>query len=216
MNMRKFSENMDQFHQPEYNGFLGFDIAGLKNIIRKNTIPGPPGPGPYKSACVFLLLFNLEEPHILAIQKTDSEGYPWRNQVALPGGHLEDQDASPLEGAFRELEEETRISRGQVELIGSLGHYQTINGRDIEAFIGVWDATGPVRHDPSEISRFLKIPLRMLFHTHHANNFHKRIPLIDELRYPFEDVVIWGATARILHHLIETLYPLFAKLEFDN
>lgn len=134
----------------------------------------------------------------------------------MPGGHLEDQDASPLEGAFRELEEETRISRGQVELIGSLGHYQTINGRDIEAFIGVWDATGPVRHDPSEISRFLKIPLRTLFHTHHANNFHKRIPLIDELRYPFEDVVIWGATARILHHLIETLYPLFAKLEFDN
>jgi len=214
--MRRFSENMDQFHQPEYSGFLGFDIAGLKNIIRKNTIPGPPEPGPYKSACVFLLLFNLEKPHILAIQKTDSEGYPWRNQVALPGGHLEDQDASPLEGAFRELEEETRISRGQVELIGSLGHYQTINGRDIEAFIGLWDATGPVRHDPSEISRFLKIPLRTLVHTHHANNFHNRLPPVDELRYPFEDVVIWGATARILHHLIETLYPLFAKLEFDN
>jgi len=212
----KFSENMDSIHQREYKGFSGFDIAGLKNIIRKNTFPGPPEPGPYKPACVFLLLFNLDEPHILAIQKTDSEGYPWRNQAAFPGGHLEAEDASPLEGAFRELAEETRISRDQVELIGSLGHYQTINGRDIEAFIGVWDATGPVRHDPSEIARFLKIPLRTLVQTHQANNFHNRIPPVDELRYPFEDVVIWGATARILHHLIEPLYPLLAKLEFDN
>ena len=207
---------MGKFHQPEYSEFLGFDIAGLKNIIRKNTIPGPPEPGPYKSACVFLLLFNLEEPHILAIQKTDSEGYPWRNQVALPGGHLEDQDASPLEGAFRELEEETRISRDQVDLLGSLGHFQTINGREIEAFIGVWDATGPVLYDPSEIARTLKIPLRQLVQTHHLGNFHNRIPGIDELRYPFEDVVIWGATARILHHFIELLYPLLGGIPSDK
>ena len=199
---------MDSIQQREFNGFSGFDVDGLKDIIHKNAIPGPPEPGTYKSACVFLLLFNLEEPHILAIQKTDSEGYPWRNQMALPGGHLEEEDASPLAGAYRELEEETRISRDQVELIGSLGHYQTINGRDIEAFIGVWDATGPVRYDPSEISRILKIPLRALVQTHHIGNFHNRIPSIDELRYPFEDVVIWGATARILHHLIELLYPL--------
>jgi len=179
-------------------------------------MPGPPEPGPHKPTCVFLLLFKAEEPHILAIQKTDSEGYPWRNQVALPGGHLEKEDASPLAGAFRELEEETQISRNQVEFIGSLGHYQTINGRDIEAFIGMWDATGPVRHDPSEIARILNLPLRALFQTHHAGNFHNRIPSIDELRYPFEDVVIWGATARILHQLIELLYPLLVSTEFEN
>jgi 8-oxo-dGTP pyrophosphatase MutT (NUDIX family) len=207
---------MDPLQQGDYSGFTGFDVGGLKNIIGNNAVPGPPESGEYRPACVFLLLFNLEEPYILAIQKTDSEGYPWRNQVALPGGHLDEVDASPLEGAFRELEEETRIGRNQVELLGSLGHYQTINHRDIEAFIGVWDAVDPVRHDPSEISRILEIPLRALFQTHLAKNFHNRIPDIDELRYPFEDIVIWGATARILHHLIELLYPLLANLEFDN
>ena len=207
---------MDQFQQKEYSGFCGFDVKSLKDIIHNNAMPGPPEPGPFQSNCVFLLLFNAEDPHILAIQKTDSEGYPWRNQVALPGGHLEKEDAGPVEGAFRELEEETRISRDQVELIGSLGHYQTINGRDIEAFIGVWDATGPVLHDPSEIARILNVPLRALVQTHHIGNFHNRIPSIDELRYPFEDVVIWGATARILHQLIELLYPLLVSTEFEN
>ena len=210
------SDTMDQVNQREKNGFSGLNVKELKGIFHNNTNPGPPAPGPYKPTCVFLLLYKLAEPHILAIQKADTEGYPWRNQVALPGGHLEKEDTSPLEGAFRELEEETRINRDQVELIGSLGHYQTINGRDIEAFIGVWDGTGPVRYDPSEISRILNIRLRPLVQTHHVGNFHNRIPSIDELRYPFEDVVIWGATARILHHLIELLYPLFGSIPADK
>ena len=82
------------------------DIEGLRDIIRNHPSPKPPDDRTFKPACVFLLVFDLEEPHILAIQKADSEGYPWRNQVALPGGHLDAEDASPLEGAFRELEEE--------------------------------------------------------------------------------------------------------------
>ena len=64
---------------------------------------------------------------------------------------------------------------------------------------------GRQRPDPAEISRILKIPLRVLVRTHKNKNFNGRIPDVDELRYPFEDVVIWGATARILHHFIELL-----------
>jgi 8-oxo-dGTP pyrophosphatase MutT (NUDIX family) len=185
------------------------DFAGLKDIIRNNEAPGVPESGTYKPACVFLLLFDPANPHILAIQKADSEGYPWRNQVALPGGHLDVTDANPLEGAFRELQEEVSISRNQVRLLGSIGHFQTINNRDIEAFAGLWNGLGPVAHDPAEIARTLKIPLRVLVETHIAKGYHNCIPDLDELRYPFEDVVVWGATARILHHFIELLYPVF-------
>ncbi len=196
---------MKPHSQFKHDGLLGIDIHELKNIISNDPSPEPPPDRTYKPACVFLLMFVLEEPYILAILKADSEGYPWRNQVALPGGHLDTEDASPLEGAFRELEEEMGISRDQVEFLGSMGHFQTINHRDIEVFTGLWMAAGTVRHDPAEISRILKIPIRVLVQTHVTNNFHGRIPDIDELRYPFEDVVIWGATARILHHFIERL-----------
>ena len=191
-------------------GPVGIDIEGLRDIISNYPSPEPPDDPTFKPACVFLLVFDLEEPHILAIQKTDSEGYPWRNQVALPGGHLDAEDVSPLDGAFRELEEEMGISRDQVEFIGSLGHFQTINQRDIEVFTGLWKAGGPMRHDPAEISRILKIPLRVLVRTHNTKKFHGRIPDVDELRYPFEDVVIWGATARILHHFIELLLEVMS------
>jgi len=188
--------------------FRQIEFADLKAIIRTNPAPQAPATGAYKPACVFLLLFNREAPHVLAIQKTDTEGYPWSNQVALPGGHLDEEDASPLDGAFRELEEEMNIARSQVRLLGSIGHFQTINRRDIEVFAGLWNGVGPVQHDPAEISRVLEIPVEVLVRTHVANGYHDRVPDVDELKYPFEDVVVWGATARILHHFIELLYPL--------
>ncbi len=206
--MNQTSARMKPHLKFKHDGLMGIDIDELKDIIRNDPSPEPPDDRIYKPACVFLLMFDLEEPYILAIQKTDSEGYPWRNQVALPGGHLDAEDASPLEGAFRELEEEMSIRRDQVEFLGSLGHFQTINHRDIEVFTGLWKAAGPVRHDPTEISRILKIPMRVLVQTHDTKNFHGRIPDIDELKYPFEDVVIWGATARILHHFIELFLAL--------
>ncbi len=184
--------------------------AELKAVIRNNPAPAAPETGSYKPACVFLLLFNSPNLHILAIQKTASEGYPWSNQVALPGGHLDPADASPLDGAFRELEEEVNIRREQVRLLGSIGHFQTINHRDIEVFAGLWNGIGPLRHDPIEISRILEIPLQELVQTHIERGFHNRIPDIQELRYPFEDVEVWGATARILHHFIELMYPILA------
>ena len=189
------------------------NVGALKAIIRNNPSPSAPEAGLYRSACVFLLLFNPGNPHLLAIQKAKSEGYPWSNQVALPGGHLDAEDASPLDGAFRELEEEVSIDRGQVQLLGSIGHFQTINHRDIEVFTGLWNGVGPIKHDPTEISRVLKIPLQVLVHTHLTKEYHNRIPDVHELRYPFEDVEVWGATARILHHFIELLYPLLLNIE---
>jgi 8-oxo-dGTP pyrophosphatase MutT (NUDIX family) len=194
--------------QPEYRP-IGF--TDLQAVIRENEAPPAPESGSYKPACVFLLVFNPENPHILAIQKTASEGYPWSNQVALPGGHLDSADASPLDGAFRELEEEVNIRRDQVRLLGSIGHFQTINHRDIEVFAGLWNGIGPLHHDPIEISRILEIPLQDLVQTHIERGFHNRIPDIQELRYPFEDVEVWGATARILHHFIELMYPIIAR-----
>jgi 8-oxo-dGTP pyrophosphatase MutT (NUDIX family) len=154
---------------------------------------------------VFLLFFNEANPHILTILKTDTQGYPWRNQVALPGGHVDILDSSPTDAVFRELEEELGIPKNHVTLIRSLGHFQTINSRDIQVFCGIWDEAGELRFDPSEISRVIEIPLIDLFCIHMSRGYHGRIPEIMELTYPYLDVVIWGVTGRIIHFLLEGL-----------
>jgi len=156
---------------------------------------------------VFLLIFNPPEPHLLAILKADTEGYPWRNQVALPGGHVDVNDAGPVDAVFRELKEELNIPGEQVELIGSMGHFQTINRKDIEVFIGLWDGRGPVRYEPREIAKVLEIPLQRLADIHQTKHYHGRRNDLQQFTYPIDDLTIWGATARILHYFIELWYP---------
>jgi coenzyme A diphosphatase NUDT7 len=190
-------------------GFKTIDYPRLKEIVVNSRSNGSPADDSRVPASVFLLLFNRPDPHILAIQKSDTEGYPWRNQVALPGGHVESTDAGPLAAAFRELEEELNISKDQVDFIGSLGNFQTLTRpRDIEAFIGLWNGRGSVRFDTKEIARILEIPLKTLVGIHQAKRYHDHQTDTREPEYPFGDVVIWGATAKIIHHFIELIYPL--------
>ena len=189
------------------------DYSRLKEMIHNSSPKEPPKGYSYPSASVFLLVYNKPDPHILAIQKSDTEGYPWRNQVALPGGHLESQDAGPLAAAFRELKEELNISRDQVDFISSIGLFQTLTKpKDVEAFIGLWNGKGTVRYDSTEISRILEIPLKKLMRIHKTRRYHGPRPDIRDLEYPFEDVIIWGATAQIIHHFIELVYPLLVDL----
>ncbi|MFH1103154.1 MAG: CoA pyrophosphatase [Pseudomonadota bacterium] len=192
-------------------GRKAIDLSALETLLKHVEAAAPSRDQDVEPAVVFLLLFGETEPHLMAVLKTDTKGYPWRNQVAFPGGHIDQGDSSPEDAAFRELEEELGIRRSQVRLIGSLGHFQTINKREIQVFTGIWDGNGPIRFDPSEISRVFSIPLKELLHIHHDRRYHGRIPSVGELIYPYQDLVIWGLTGRIIHFLLEQFYPHFIK-----
>ena len=177
----------------------------LTRVVNKASHPLAPDADLFEPTSVMALAGVHPEPFLVLIQKADRKGYPWRNQMAFPGGHVDPDDADRGATALRELGEELAIPRDQVEVVGSLGHFQTINNKDIEAFLGIWDQTGDIDFDEKEISRVFKIPLRHFKQIHRAKGFHGRYPDIRELTYPFKDVVVWGVTAKIIHHLMEIL-----------
>ena len=179
-------------------------VKAVKNSIH----PGIPKNNGFKPTSVIALITRDIEPCLLFIQKANGINYPWSNQMAFPGGHADLADVDRKETALRELEEEMGISKDHVDTIGSIGHFQTINNRDIEAFVGFWDQNQKIRFDASEIARFFLIPVTYLVKIHIEKHFIGRLPDIDELTYPFKDVVIWGATAKILYHFLEVLIAL--------
>ncbi len=123
--------------------------------------------------------------------------------MAFPGGHVDEQDHSPKDTALRELKEEMSIDAENVQVMGSLGHFQTLNSKDIQAFTGIWNQKDDIFFDKDEISRVFKIPFTHLKKVHREKGYAGRRPNIMELTYPYEDILIWGVTAKILHHLIE-------------
>lgn len=177
----------------------------IKHLIKTRVHPAHFGDS-VKSACVFLLFSEREELYITVILKADNEGYPWANQIALPGGHIDPNDENAVSAAYRELKEELNISESHVEFIGSMGHFLTINNTQIEVFTGLWDEEETISFDEREIAKVFTVPLRSFVETHIEKNFSGRIPGWEELLYPVEDVVMWGATAKIFHYLIELIY----------
>lgn len=185
------------------------DLATVVRVLRSVDPVGGPVKDTFDPTVVFLLLFDPRNPHILAVLKSDTEGYPWANQVALPGGHVDTEDATTLDAAFRELQEEVNIHRENVRFIGPLGHFQTIANKDIEVFTGVWNGRGELKFDAAEIARVVPVPVSALFRVHMARGYHGRIPGVHELVYPVEGVRIWGVTGKILHFFLEQLCSAF-------
>ncbi len=180
-------------------------IDGIRKAVRHTSHPGAPDYDLFQPTSVMALFVFNNEIELLFIQKADVKGYPWANQMAFPGGHRDKTDLSTRDTALRELAEEMGIIQENVEVIGSFGHFQTINSKDIEAFAGIWNQKDIIKHDPAEISRIFKIPLGYLINIHRKKDFHLHKPNIMQLTYPFENVLIWGVTAKILYHLIDCL-----------
>jgi peroxisomal coenzyme A diphosphatase NUDT7 len=181
-------------------------IYQIRSALDRAVHPSPPDPERFESTAVIaLLLCHAKSMDLLFIQKADVAGYPWRNQMAFPGGHVDKTDAGPLETALRELQEELCIHPENVAVLGSIGHFQTINNKDIQAFAGIWNQQETIRSDAAEISRVFQIPVAHLLALHREKGYAGQRPNVMELTYPFEDVVIWGVTAKIVHHLLEVL-----------
>ncbi len=180
-------------------------ISRIRSAIKNGPHSGPPDANQFQSTSVMALFLFGDQVELLFIQKADVQGYPWANQMAFPGGHKDKSDKNTLQTALRELAEEMGIQKENVDVIGSLGHFQTINNKDIEAWVGIWNQKEEIEFDPSEISRVFRIPLKYLIGIHKEKQFHQETPNVMTLIYPYEDVEIWGVTAWILYHLIQIL-----------
>jgi 8-oxo-dGTP pyrophosphatase MutT (NUDIX family) len=182
---------------------ISFDI--IKKAVRESEHPGASVNGSFLPASVLALFSFEKEPVLHFIKKADDTRYAWSGQMAFPGGHSDPEDNNRQETALRELKEEMGIDKNNVEIIGSIGHFTTIYNREIETFIGIWNKKGKIVFDKSEISRVIPIPLSYLVSLHIKKGFNKQKPDTYHLTYPFKDVVIWGATAKMIFHLLEIL-----------
>ena len=182
------------------------DRPSLQGALSRNEQPATRVPSDYEQDAVCLLMFNRGETMILAIQKADTEGYHWRDQIALPGGAIDATDRSATDAALRELKEELGIKRSTVQVLGSLGHFQTDSSKnDLEVIVAHWGQPSDVHPDGREIARVLELSLSDLVELHVKAGFRARpgSEIGDELVYSLADARIWGVTARILHGFLE-------------
>ena len=196
---------------------LNFDVP--PGLLNPDIIPQSGDPGtdrmleiiareqPIRPAAVLIPVVDHEEPTVLLTLRSahlaDHAG-----QISFPGGKIEATDASPLDTALREAEEEIGLGQAFVDPIGYLGVYGTSFGFRILPTVARVKPGFKLKINRSEVDDAFEVPLAFLMdpanHQLHSREFRG----VERTYYamPYAERYIWGATAGILRVLYERIY----------
>lgn len=183
-------------------------FAGVAQAARVDVEPGAPEESFLIPAAVLVpIVLRASGPTVLLTERTphlrDHGG-----QVSFPGGRSEPGDASPVETALREAEEEVGLERSQVEVLGTLPDYCTGTGFRVTPVVGLVSPPLNLRLDDFEVAEVFEPPLGFLLDP--AHHLRQRIVYEGvEREYwtvPWQGHYIWGATAGMIVSLHRFLH----------
>lgn len=165
-------------------------------------------PGPLVRAAVLVPLVERGGPHLVFAKRTDRVS-THRGQISFPGGTVSAADASLLDAALRESEEEVGLPRRAVEPLGALDDTETVATQFIiTPWVGLVRGAVAWKPDGHEIERVIEVPFARLADPAALRVEHRERGGAMREMY-FWDLeggdVIWGATARILKHYLDVL-----------
>jgi 8-oxo-dGTP pyrophosphatase MutT (NUDIX family) len=161
---------------------------------------------PSRRAGVLLLLYDRDgRPHVVRTKRTEHLLHH-RGQVCLPGGRWEEEDPDLRDTALRETEEELGIASSAVELLGALPALHTfVSAILIVPFVGILDPRPTMRPNPNEIAEVLEYPIAALDVAERHVEWRRDGAVYRGYAYDMDGHTIWGATAMILHSLLELI-----------
>jgi 8-oxo-dGTP pyrophosphatase MutT (NUDIX family) len=164
--------------------------------------------GPKPAAVLMPIVLRESGLTLLLTQRTDHLN-DHAGQVSLPGGRVESGDASPIETALRETEEEVGLHRRHIEVLGSLPDYITGTGFRVTPVVGIVHPPFELLADPFEVAEIFEVPLSFLMDG--MNHQRRTIELPNGVgrrtfyTMPYDRFFIWGATAGMLRNLFHFL-----------
>jgi 8-oxo-dGTP pyrophosphatase MutT (NUDIX family) len=161
---------------------------------------------PIRPAAVLVPIVDREEPTVLFTQRAthlpDHAG-----QISFPGGKIEAADASPLDAALRETEEEIGLEPRHIHPIGYLDLYMTTLGYRIVPTLARVDPGFRLKINAAEVESVFEVPLAFLMaeENHKLNRREWKGMTRTVYAMPFNEHNIWGVTAGILRNLYERI-----------
>ncbi|MCK9375722.1 MAG: CoA pyrophosphatase [Syntrophobacterales bacterium] len=186
-------------------------LARLKDELPLELAPPAPAPELTPAGVLVPLFLQDDALQVLFTQRTLMVK-DHRGQIAFPGGVRDPEDQHLLATALRETFEEIGLAPEAVEVLGTLPGVATITGYHITPYVGLIPHPYDFHTSPREVKRLLPLPLAGFYAPERWSSgpyiFQGRTTRVCYWHNGQE--VVWGATARILLHLLAHLgaYPI--------
>jgi 8-oxo-dGTP pyrophosphatase MutT (NUDIX family) len=161
------------------------------------------------NAAVLILIHKREgTPHVVFTERTNHVEHH-KGQMCFPGGACDDVDVDCEETALRETFEEIGVSSEHVRVVGRLDDMITISNFRVTPIVGFLEHETAYTYsiNDHEVSRVIEVPLSFLLEEENMEleirEHQGREVLVPA--FTFDGHRIWGATARMMHQLIELL-----------
>jgi 8-oxo-dGTP pyrophosphatase MutT (NUDIX family) len=187
--------------------YEGFSPVDLESGERRPRVP-PPGTDTRRAAVLVPIIVEGEDARVVyTVRKGDLADHA--GQISFPGGSKEARDASLLETALREAEEEIDLRPELVEVVGELEEmYIPPSNFRVSPFVGLLPPEAEMVLAPDEVEEIFTVPLKT------ANETYRKVLWRREGRdykvpvFAIEGAVrrnIWGATAAMTAALLARL-----------
>jgi 8-oxo-dGTP pyrophosphatase MutT (NUDIX family) len=130
-------------------------------------------------------------------------------EISFPGGRQDSPDEDLRTTALREAEEEVGLARDDVELVGALPPVGTfVTGYRVFPFVGLIEPDRIWVPQEAEVAQVLELSLADLVGGYESKRLIRQGVPIKTPTYTVDGHLVWGATARIVAHLLRRLEPL--------
>jgi 8-oxo-dGTP pyrophosphatase MutT (NUDIX family) len=145
------------------------------------------------------------QPHVvLTRRRTDLRSHA--GEISFPGGRRDPEDPDLVATALREAEEEIGLAREHVRLLGELQPTSTlVTGYLIHPFVGSIPEGLTWKLSAREVDAVLELPLEAIQSGRTRTQLERRGITFETDAFVVDEHLIWGATARILEHLLQRI-----------
>jgi len=157
-------------------------------------------------AAVLIPVFKKDNEYEVLFTERTHKVEHHKGQISFPGGAVEEKDSTFEDTALRETWEEVGILEKDVEVLGRLDDELTVASNFIiHPFVGKIPHPYNFEINPCEVERIISVPLDLFFQegsNQHLSSIEFKTFTYRGPGYRYDDVTIWGATAKIMSKFV--------------
>lgn len=178
----------------------------------------------FRRAAVLIPLVRTGDSTAILFEVRSKELLSHAGEICFPGGRIEAADCDICQAALRETKEELNIAAERVRLLGAMDMVASPTGNILYPVVGVLDSMDGIKPN-QEVAEYFTVPLPYLltvppkqgklematrplnraslgaFPAEYELDWKSR-RLFPVFSYQYEERVIWGLTAGVLHNFI--------------